>query len=80
MTHLVNRLDKVAGRYKELTGKPFTKISEEKLRLLSVIQELEKSVAELKAEKNPNQLQIQKLQAMLIEQQRNLNALKPIRS
>jgi uncharacterized small protein (DUF1192 family) len=80
VTHLVNRLDKVAGRYKELTGKPFTKISEEKLRLLSVIQELEKSVAELKAEKNPNQLQIQKLQAMLIEQQRNLNALKPIRS
>ena len=73
--HLQNRLDKVAGRFKELTGKPFDKITEQQLSIIETISEIEKSIAELTNEPKRNMLQIQKLQRMLIQQKQNKTLL-----
>lgn len=72
---LVTRIDKVTGRYKELTGKPFSKVPEQILILDQVIQELEDTISDLKQSPNPNSLQLQRLQSMLIQQKRNRNML-----
>ncbi len=72
---VVNRLDKVVGRYKELVGKDFTKITEQKLNLQTIIAELEDSVNDIKKDKSVDKLQVQRLQAMLIKQKQNLNLL-----
>lgn len=70
-----NRILKVGNRYRELTGKPFVKIAENKLTLIQVIDEIEKSIAELTKEKPTPALEIQKLQRMLVLQKQNLNML-----
>lgn len=74
--HLLNRLHKSTNRYKELLGKDFEKISENKLQLVQVIEELENSIQELDKEKPRNNLQISKLQSMLIKNKRNLAQIK----
>lgn len=75
MTYLVNRLDKIGGRYRELSGKPFEKISEQRLTITDTIKELKESITELDKNRNKNRLQIQKLQRVMILQQRNLSDL-----
>lgn len=73
-----NRLDKVTGRYRELTGKPFKKLTEARLSTIQVIEELEESIKELSESKSPSILQIQKLQARLIIQKRKLKDLEKV--
>ena len=74
--HLVNRLDKVTGRFKELTGRSFEKITEQRLSIEETIRELKKSIQELQDEGKGNSLQVQKLQSMLVQQMRNLSDLE----
>lgn len=70
-----NRITKVGNRFRELVGKSFVKITEEKLTLQEVIQEIELSIKELTDERPVPHLEIQKLQRMLILQKQNLARL-----
>jgi len=70
------RIKKLTGRFNEVVGKKFVKVKESDIDLQELIIELQEALVDERAEKKPNQLVVQKLEAKIVRTNREIQQLK----
>ena len=70
------RIRKLTGRFNEVVGKKFVKVKESDIDLQELILELQEALIDERAEKKPNQLVVQKLEAKIVRTNREIQQLK----
>jgi len=70
------RIRKLTGRFNEVVGKKFVRVKESDIDLQELILELQEALIDERAEKKPNQLVVQKLEAKIVRTNREIQQLK----